>query len=127
MSPLTIFVLAGCLLLAAAFPDPEAAYNPKNPPKVIRPTFRPGGGGSKIIRPTYRPGSGGKIIRLRRSPADDWIFKPDLSRDDKGNTKGQATLEKHGDDYDINAQFGQVFRGPEKHSETWHVGGTFRF
>ncbi|KAF7268736.1 hypothetical protein GWI33_018088 [Rhynchophorus ferrugineus] len=66
-------------------------------------------------------------IRSKRSPDDDWIFRPDLSRDDRGNTRGEARVEKHGDDYDINAQYGQTFRGPDKHSEAWHIGGSFRW
>ncbi|XP_076260094.1 acaloleptin A-like, partial [Rhynchophorus ferrugineus] len=126
MTCVSLLLFCGLFLCVTAIPEPEPVYYPNNPPRVIHPTYRPSEGG-RIIHPTYRPGSGGQFIRVRRSPDDDWIFRPDLSRDNDGNTRGQATLEKHGDDYDINAQFGQTFRGPEKHSEAWHVGGTFRF
>nr|WAQ69871.1 coleoptericin [Rhynchophorus ferrugineus] len=126
MTSVGLLLFCGLFLYVTAIPEPEPVYYPNNPPRVIHPTYRPSEGG-RIIHPTYRPGSGGQFIRVRRSPDDDWIFRPDLSRDNDGNTRGQATLEKHGDDYDINAQFGQTFRGPEKHSEAWHVGGTFRF
>ncbi|KAF7268738.1 hypothetical protein GWI33_018090 [Rhynchophorus ferrugineus] len=127
MSPFTPLVFLGLFLYVTAVPDPEPVFNPSNQHKILRPTYKPYGGGPTIIRPTYRPGSGGQFIRVRRSPDDDWIFRPDLGRDDRGNTRGTATVEKHGDDYDINAQFGQTFRGPDKHSETWHVGGSFRW
>ncbi|XP_076259508.1 uncharacterized protein LOC143195884 [Rhynchophorus ferrugineus] len=81
--------------------------------------------GSKTIKDANKGPS--ITIRSKRSPDDDWIFRPDLSRDDRGNTRGEARVEKHGDDYDINAQYGQTFRGPDKHSEAWHIGGSFRW
>ncbi|XP_050305508.1 coleoptericin-like [Anthonomus grandis grandis] len=78
---------------------------------------------------------GPRASRLRRYADGDkpttkrpgWEVQPDLSRDGKGNTKGRVVVENHGKDHDFEAGWGQTIRGPDKHSETWHVGGSYRW
>ncbi|ENN71720.1 hypothetical protein D910_04599 [Dendroctonus ponderosae] len=57
----------------------------------------------------------------------EWEVKPELSRDQRGNTKGQVTVENHGPNHDVEAGWGQNLGGPDKHSGTWHVGGNVRW
>ncbi|XP_060530422.1 rhinocerosin-like [Cylas formicarius] len=118
-------------LCASALPEPQRfqtlPYNPRNPPKVVR--------------PTYNPKQPPKFIRVRRfvegehqtNPAPNgpkagtWEVKPDLSRDDRGNTRANIDVKRQGENHDFEASYGNTIRGPSKHSETWRVGGTFRW
>ncbi|KAJ3664324.1 hypothetical protein Zmor_008505 [Zophobas morio] len=63
-----------------------------------------------------------EIQRFRRSPDDgEWVFKPNVGRDAKGNTGANIELERKGEDHDFRATYSNM--GPE----TWSVGGTFRW
>ncbi|KAL1505280.1 hypothetical protein ABEB36_004878 [Hypothenemus hampei] len=111
--------------------------------QIIRPTFRPDIHRPYINRPVYDPNNPPKFIRVRRyvdrnnrfdgsqlpqnQKQGGWEVKPDLSRDQRGNTRGQVTVQKHGPNHDVEAGWGQNIRGPDKHSETWHVGGSVRW
>ncbi|XP_066146166.1 acaloleptin A-like [Euwallacea fornicatus] len=139
MAPLysTLILLALTLLYVSALPELKY-HHPELTVPLPKPLLHP-----KLIYPTFKPQKPGKMIRLRRFvesqnpnsgpavPADKkspgWEVRPDLSRDQRGNTKGEISVKNHGENHDIDAGYGQVFRGPDKHSETWHVGGTIKW
>ncbi|XP_030745720.1 coleoptericin-like [Sitophilus oryzae] len=56
-----------------------------------------------------------------------WEVRPDLSRDQRGNTKAQVEINKQGENHDINAGWGKNIKGPDSHKDTWHVGGSVRW
>lgn len=137
----TIILLFACVLYASAIPEPDPNYYPSNLPTIIRPTYRPNHAPT-IVRPTYNPIQKPTFIRVRRftdgsrrfdgqnpqqEKRPEWEIKPDLSRDQRGNTNGQVTIQKHGENHDFEAGWGQTIRGPDKHSETWHAGGSIRW
>lgn len=134
-STLLIFFL-GLVLYVTAYPEP--VHNDHNPPKLVLPTIRPHDV-PELIRPTY-PIKSPITIRAKRfvnkydgaqqpqqQNPKQWEVRPDISRDQRGNTRGQVEVQKHGENHDINAGYGQVLRGPDKHSETWHVGGSVKW
>ncbi|XP_050305507.1 acaloleptin A-like [Anthonomus grandis grandis] len=126
-----IFLSVFLCTYTMAFPEP--VYHPGDF-KLIKPTYKPQQL-PILIHPTYNPKYPTKYIRLRRhadgndptTKRPGWEVQPDLSRDGKGNTKGRVVLENHGKDHDFEAGWGQTIRGPDKHSETWHVGGSYRW
>lgn len=132
MSPsLPIIVFLGLILYVTA----EPVYKSNHLPKLVLPTFKPWNV-PKLIHPTYNPINPPIYIRAKRfvskydgaqQPQQQnpkgWEIRPDVNRDQRGNTRAQVEVQKHGENHDINAGYGQVFRGPDKHSETWHVGG----
>lgn len=140
MTMYPIILLFACILYASAIPEPD--HYPSNLPTIIRPTYRPDHAPT-IIRPTYNPIQKPTFfIRVRRftdgstrfdgqnpqqGKKPEWEVKPDLSRDQRGNTNGQVTIQKHGENHDFEAGWGQTIRGPDKHSETWHAGGSIRW
>lgn len=140
MSVYSVILLLGCFLYATAFPEPAPVYNPHYPLNVIRPIYQPDIP-PKIIHSIYNPVQPPKLTRLRRfvggtpgfnpnvpqQKRPDWEVKPDLRRDDRGNTRGEVTIQKHGDNHDFEAGWGQNIRGPDKRSGTWHVGGSIRW
>lgn len=141
MTLYSVISLSACVLFVSAMPEPDPVYYPNNPPKLVLPTYRPDTPPRKIL-PTYNPNQKPTFIRVRRftdgsqrfngqNPQQpkqpDWEVKPDLSRDNRGNTKGQVTIKNHGENHDFEAGWGQTIRGPDKHSETWHAGGSIRW
>lgn len=137
-TPTFIFLL-GFVLYVTAYPN--LVYNNNDPPKLVLPTIEPREG-PKLIRPTY-PERSPITLRAKRfvdkvnkynghqQPQQQnpkgWEIRPDVSRDQRGNTRGQVEVQRRGENHDINAGYGKVFRGPDKHSETWHVGGRVKW
>ncbi|CAG9764533.1 unnamed protein product [Ceutorhynchus assimilis] len=140
MTPyLAVFVFS-CIMYATAFPEPSPVYDPSNPAKIIRPIYRPDNP-PPVIHPTYNPKYPPKFIRVRRftdggirfenpqqqQAKPSWEVKPDLSRDRQGNTNAKVDVQNHGQNHDFGAGYEQTIRGPGKHSETWHVGGSYKW
>nr|ABZ80667.1 coleoptericin 2 [Sitophilus zeamais] len=115
MAKLSIILMLATIAVAVSasnnqFPKPITSKPPFNPRPV---TFRP--------------------LRLRRSaspnPDDrpEWEVKPDIIRDENGNTRAQVEVNQHGRNHDVNAGWGKNIRGPGSHRDTWHVGGAIRW
>ncbi|KAF7269485.1 hypothetical protein GWI33_017483 [Rhynchophorus ferrugineus] len=56
-----------------------------------------------------------------------WEVKPDIGRDQRGNTRAQVEVQHHGDNHDFNAGYDSNIRGPDGHRESWHAGGRIRW
>nr|CAI5832971.1 unnamed protein product [Callosobruchus analis] len=78
------------------------------------------------VDPTWHVGA---KIRFRRSPGggQPWEVNPSVSKRDDGNTVGRVEVKRRGDNTDVEAGYGKVFRGPGRGQETWHVAATHRW
>ncbi|CAH2011762.1 unnamed protein product [Acanthoscelides obtectus] len=64
---------------------------------------------------------------LQPSQGNPWEVNPSVSKGNDGNTVGRVEVKRTGENTDVNAGYGKVFRGPNRGRETWHVGATHRW
>ncbi|KAF7268735.1 hypothetical protein GWI33_018087 [Rhynchophorus ferrugineus] len=58
-----------------------------------------------------------------------WELRPDIARDQRGNTGSHVILEKHGQNHDVRGEWKQHISGPQRGGDRTWVGlsGSIKF